>query len=161
MIRTIEKAIDRLIFRLSNGNYTPNNTDKEVVNFIIEWANNCKKSSLYGSSDLTKKLFIHLFSIELDKAKGDANKAQKVMSELLKYPLNFYEEQFSKQFDDFTMFNFLDRNGINEDISIGFEQLTPEKQKEFEDILMMPDRSDKVLKSLRNTMAEFIIKFSR
>jgi len=159
-IRTIEKAIDRLVFRVSNGRYEPNKTDLEAINFVIEWSNNCKLSSL-KSSDLTKKLFIKLFSDELYRAKGDPHKAQKYMGEILEHPLSFYEEQFCKQFDDHTVFNFLDNNGIDSNLGVGFEQLSTEKQKEFEDILMAPDRSDKIVKSLRNTMAEFLIKFSR
>lgn len=159
MIRTIEKAIDRLKFRLENGRYEPNKTDLETLNFIIEWANNCKLSSLQ-SNNLTKKLFIMAFENELNKYAGDPKRAQKELGKKLQLPLNFFEEQFSKQFDDFTIHNFLENNGITSE-NLAFEELTVEKQKEFEDILLAPDRSDKVLKSLRNTMAEFLIKYSR
>lgn len=167
MIRTIEKAIERLKFRLENGRYDPNKTDLETVNFIIEWSNNCKLSALQ-SSELTKKLLIHFFSESMYKTKGDPIKAQKLMAEVLSKPYDFLEEQFCKTYDDYQVFRFLDNNDIpnskidkDGNIISSFEQLTPDKQKEFEEIFMMPDRSDKVLKSLRNTLAEFLIKYSR
>jgi hypothetical protein len=154
IITTVEKAFNRIRFRFTGEKFTPNAIDMEAFNFLIDREDEIN-NYFNSNGDLTKKLFIYMFENELNRFCGDPDFAQKSMKRFVDAPLGYYETNFSKTYDNFQVNNFLDANEVDK-----YEDLTREKQEEFNEIFMTPERSEKVLKALRNTTKEFLIRYS-
>lgn len=104
---TLEKNIERMFWRLSNGAFTPNQNDVKAMTEIVEWINRQKQQSIHEQY-LFAKLYCHVFIQEIEYYK-DTKYAQRKIHEYLKMPiishyelflekLNFYETmKFSRQ----------------------------------------------------------------
>lgn len=159
-ITTISQAIDQFVYRLSNGRFEPKKKDVDSLNFIIEWVNNAQVNKL-KENELFSKLFTHVFLQEIQFFNGDAKLAQKKMMEYLSLPLDFYENEFCKKYEFIFMQDFLKQNKAEQFGEVNFEDLSPDKQTEFESIFMKLDNSEKIKKSLKKTIVESIFKYGK
>lgn len=123
---TIEKAMQRIVWRVSNGTYTPNQNDIEAVTEVAEWINRQKTNEIQNNR-LFAKTYVYCFINELQFYQ-DIKFAQKKLHEILKTPLPNLYENFKDRF------NLVELNNIKN--SFGFSNLHPleisKEQKEKE-----------------------------
>ena len=112
---TIEKALQRIVWRVSNGAHTPNQNDVEAVTIVAEWINRQKAQELQQNR-LFAKMYVYCFIHELDFYK-DLKFAQRKLHEILKTPL----KQLYNDFKD--KLNLIELNTLKK--SLGFSNLHP------------------------------------
>jgi len=101
---TIEKAMQRIVWRVSNGTHTPNQNDVEAVKIVAEWINRQKEQEIQQNR-LFAKMYVYNFIWELEFYK-DIKYAQRKMHEICKTPL-------TKLYDDFkNKFNSIEYNSL-------------------------------------------------
>ena len=125
---TIEKAMQRIVWRVSNGTHTPNQNDVEAVTVVAEWINRQKAQELQQNR-LFAKMYVYSFVNELQFYQN-LKLAQKRLHEILKTPLIQLYNDFKEKL------NLVELN--NATINFGFSKLHPlemtetEKQKEVD-----------------------------
>jgi hypothetical protein len=112
---TIEKAMQRIVWRVSNGTHTPNQNDVDAVTIVAEWMNRQKAQELQQNR-LFAKMYVYCFIHELDFYK-DLKFAQRKLHEILKTPLSQLYEQFKNKL------NLIELNALKK--SLGFCNLHP------------------------------------
>jgi hypothetical protein len=123
---TIEKAMQRIVWRVSNGTHTPNQNDVEAVTIVAEWINRQKTQEIQQNR-LFAKMYVYNFVNELQFYQN-LKLAQKRLHEILKTPLIQLYNDFKYKL------NLIELN--NAKINFGFCNLHPlemteaEKQKE-------------------------------
>ena len=126
---TIEKAMQRIVWRVSNGNHTPNQNDVEAVTIVAEWINRQKAQELQQNR-LFAKMYVYCFINELQFYQN-IKFAQKKIHEILKTPLIELYGQFKDKL------NFIEYNLLLK--SLGFcnlhPALTKKEQQEKEAVL--------------------------
>jgi len=127
---TIEKAMQRIVWRVSNGTYTPNQNDVDAVTEVAEWINR-QKTQEVQQNRLFAKMYVYCFINELQFYQN-IKFAQKKLHEILKTPLIQLYDQFKERL------NLVELNNIK--LSFGFTNLHPlivsEEQKDKEAQLM-------------------------
>jgi len=162
---TIEKAMQRIVWRVSNGNYTPNQNDVDAVTIVAEWINRQKTQEIQQNR-LFAKMYVYSFINELEFYK-DIKFAQIKINETLKTPLIQLYNNFKDRLNAVEL--------INKKKSIGFSNLHPfkiteeQKQKErdlikenFEDVqkyILGVWTSEKIEKGLNNQITEAINQY--
>jgi len=112
---TIEKALQRIVWRVSNGAHTPNQNDVEAVTVVAEWINRQKAQELQQNR-LFAKMYVYCFIHELEFYK-DLKFAQRKLHEILKTSLR----QLYSDFKD--KLNIIELNALKK--SLGFCNLHP------------------------------------
>jgi hypothetical protein len=159
---TIEKAMQRIVWRVSNGTHTPNQNDIEAVTIVAEWINRQKAQEIQQNR-IFAKMYVYCFINELQFYQN-LKFAQKKLHEILKTPLIQLYEKFKDKL------NNVEYNSLTK--SLGLCNLHPlvmtqeQKDKEavltkdnFEDIqnhLLGIWTSEKVEKGLTNIISEAI-----
>jgi hypothetical protein len=136
---TIEKAMQRIVWRVSNGTHTPNQNDVDAVTIVAEWINRQKTQEVQNNR-LFAKMYTYCFINELQFYQ-DIKFAQKKLHEILKTPLI----QLYNDFKD--RFNLIELNNLKN--SLGFSNLhpliIPEEQKDKE-AQILKDNSEVIQK---------------
>lgn len=162
---TIEKAFQRLSWRFSSGQFTPNQNDVDALKFLAEWVNREKESELQQHS-IFAKMYVYSFIHELAFYK-DLEFAQKKLHEILNQPLR-------DRYDEFTQrLNALENEKYQK--SIGIKQTHPalisddDRAKEMEIIRQNQQdvakyligiwSAEKVDQSLNNQITEAINRY--
>jgi hypothetical protein len=112
---TIEKAMQRIVWRVSNGNYTPNQNDVEAVTALSEWINRQKTEEIQKNR-IFAKMYVYCFINELQFYQ-DIKFAQKKLHEILKTPVVELYENFKNKYNAVELNNFKK--------SLGFSNLHP------------------------------------
>jgi hypothetical protein len=165
-IFNIEKAIDQFVYRLQHGKYEPNQSDVEALNFIVDWINREKEKNLKENT-LFAKMFIHVFTQEVNYYKGDFKLSQKKIADYLEMPIEQHYEMFTKSINDLAMNNYTEILGLSNnhpktltDEEILFkEKVIKENQTEMLKYLNGVFEEEPTRKSLNNTITEFINRF--
>lgn len=127
---TIEKAMQRIVWRVSNGTHTPNQNDVEAVTIVAEWINR-QKTQEVQQNRLFAKMYVYCFVNELQFYQN-LKFAQKRLHEILKTPLIQLYNDFKNKLNDVEL--------NNAQISFGFSNLHPlemtETQKQKDDDLL-------------------------
>lgn len=126
---TIEKAMQRIVWRVSNGNHTPNQNDVEAVTVVAEWINRQKTQEIQQNR-LFAKMYVYCFINELQFYQ-DIKFAQRKLHEILKTPVIELYGQFKDKLNNVEYNSFLK--------SLGFSNLhtllTKKEQKQNEAVL--------------------------
>ena len=109
----LEKALQRLEWRFTNGTFTPNQKDFDAVNDIITWINN-QKSEAINNNHLFAKLYLYELNrlTELHHTTTFDLLPQKELSRLLNTPLELFYEAFYKNFNNQIQQEVFENNGI-------------------------------------------------
>lgn len=131
---TIEKAMQRIVWRVSNGNHTPNQNDVEAVTIVAEWINRQKTQEIQQNR-LFAKMYVYCFIHELQFYQ-DLKFAQKKLHEILKTPVIDLYGQFKDKL------NFVEYNSLLK--SLGFSNLhtllTKKEQEQKEAVLTQENK---------------------
>jgi hypothetical protein len=106
----LNKAIDRLYFRIKNGMPKANQTDLDAVNSIVEYLNESQKQTIKENIPFTK-MYVHLFGMMLDKY-GDVYLAQNELNRILVTPTLEIYEKFSDKLNHHELLHFLEFHDI-------------------------------------------------
>jgi len=161
---TIEKSLQRLHWRISKGNFTPNENDIEAVNFLVDWVNQQKTKELQENR-LFAKLYIVHFG-ELLTHFQDIDFAQNELHKILSDPLTNHIEWFRMKLNQHISNQFHKSIGLSEK---PYYFLSDEEAQQ-EEILLKENAAEflenlnkwpieKVTKSLENQLTEAINKF--
>lgn len=112
---TIEKAMQRIVWRVSNGTHTPNQNDVEAVTIVAEWINR-KKTQEVQQNRLFAKMYVYSFVNELEFYQN-IKFAQKRLHEILKTPLIQLYSDFKNKLNE------IELNNLKK--SFGFSNLHP------------------------------------
>jgi hypothetical protein len=162
---TIEKNIERMFWRFSNGAFTPNQNDVKAITEITEWINRQKEKSIHEQY-LFAKLYCHVFIQEIDYYK-DTKFAERKIHEYLKMPIIQHYELFHKKMNEYEFNRFLRSIGINDK----HPMFATDEEQENERHLMKKHEIDfvkhlngvwdyeKIEKGLNNQISEAINNF--
>jgi hypothetical protein len=109
---TLEKNIERMFWRLSNGAFTPNQNDVKAMTEIVEWINRQKQQSIHEQY-LFAKLYCHVFIQEIEYYK-DTKYAQRKIHEYLKFPIIGHYELFLEKLNFYETMKFSRHIGLCE-----------------------------------------------
>jgi hypothetical protein len=107
---TLEKNIERMFWRLSNGAFTPNQNDVKAMTEIVEWINRQKQQSIHEQY-LFAKLYCHVFIQEIEYYK-DTKYAQRKIHEYLKMPIINHYEVFLEKLNFYETMKFSRHIGL-------------------------------------------------
>jgi hypothetical protein len=108
----IEKAMQRIIWRLSNGTYTPNQNDVEAVTFLAEWINREKEKTI-KENYIFAKLYVNQFIQEIEFYR-DIKFAQRNLNEMLQKPIISFYENFHDRLNFLELMKYSKKIGLNE-----------------------------------------------
>ena len=100
---TIEKAMQRIVWRVSNGTHTPNQNDVEAVTIVAEWINR-QKTQEVQQNRLFAKMYVYSFVNELQFYQN-LKFAQKRLHEILKTPLIQLYNDFKNKLNEVELNN--------------------------------------------------------
>ena len=138
---TIEKAMQRIVWRVSNGTHTPNQNDVEAVTIVAEWINR-QKTHEVQQNRLFAKMYAYCFVNELQFYQN-LKLAQKRLHEILKTPLIQLYNDFKEKL------NLVELN--NAQISFGFSNLHPLEMTETK-----KQKDDDLLKENTEVMQKYL-----
>lgn len=159
---TLEACIQRMFWRLGNGNFTPNKNDVDAMIKITEWINREKEQSLQNNR-LFAKIYVYCFMHEIQFYK-DIDFAQKKMHEVLQQDIERHYDLFSKRLNELKLNAYKKKLGL----SVKHPELLSEEEKQKEEELISANQEelakyfvgiysdDKVYKSLNNQITEAI-----
>lgn len=123
---TIEKSIQRLIWRFTNGKFEPNQNDKESLKFICEWINREKEQRI-NQNRYFAKIIIYCFIHELNFY-NDKHFSERKIQEILELPLEHWYSEFREHINRHELniaFNkmgieypYSDKNEVEQKISL-------------------------------------------
>ena len=87
----IEQALNRINWRMTNEKFTPNEKDKEAVNFLSEWVKQQKAESIKENL-LFAKIFCYAFKNEISVFSCPKISSRKIQ-EQLDLPIEHHYEQ--------------------------------------------------------------------
>jgi hypothetical protein len=159
---TIEKAMQRIVWRVSNGTYTPNQNDVEAITIVAEWINRQKTDEIQKNK-IFAKMYVYCFINEIEFFK-DLKFAQRKLHTVLKMPLIQLYDGFKNKFNE------IELNAVKK--SLGFSNLDaefmPDYQKQKESDLIKQNleliqkysqgiwTTEKIEKGLNNQISEAI-----
>jgi hypothetical protein len=162
---TIEKAMQRIVWRVSNGQHTPNQNDVEAVTVVAEWINRQKTQELQQNK-IFAKMYVYCFINELQFYQG-LKFAQKKLHEILQTPLSQLYNTFAERL------NLIELNNLKKEI--GLSEAHPltmtENEIEKEAVLIKENAEaiqihvlgvwtpEKIEKGLNNQISEAINKY--
>ena len=113
MINTIKKAIDRIVWRTSNG-WKANENDVEAINFLIDYVNRTTKENVKNNS-LIAKLYILAYSEQLKKYNATVfdKIPEKELLRNLDRPIEFFIEDFKNDLNTSELYTKLNDLGIS------------------------------------------------
>jgi len=159
---TLESCIQRIFWRLGNGNFTPNQKDVDAMTQITEWINREKEIEL-DNNRLFAKIYTYCFMHEIQFYK-DIDFAQKKMHELLQQDISDHYDLFSKRLNELKLNLYKKKIGLSDK----HPQLMSDEEKSKEEELISANQSelskyfigiysdDKIYKSLNNQITEAI-----
>lgn len=100
---SIEKAVNRIRWRLNGNGWKANENDVEAINKIIEYVN-CKEKEQFNSHELFSKLYIHVYA---DFRRKYATPI-KELHQLLEQPLSVHIQRFTSKLNDIEVENLFD-----------------------------------------------------
>lgn len=125
---TLEKNVERMFWRLSNGNFTPNQNDLNAMTEIVEWINREKEKTI-KENYMFAKLYCHVFMQEIEYYK-DTIFAQRSIHELINKPILYHYELFHKKLNIYELKKYSNSIGLT-DKNPAF-RTDDEKQKDKE-----------------------------
>jgi len=159
---TLESAVQRIFWRLGNGQFTPNQKDIDSMKEIAEWINRQKQIDL-DNNKLFAKIYVYCFMHEIQFYK-DINFAQKKMHELLNQDIEEHYDLFSKRLNELKLDLYKKSIGL----SIKHPQLLSDEEKIKDQHIIKANGNelskyfigiyseDKIYKSLNNQITEAI-----
>lgn len=109
---TIEKAMQRLFWRMGNGSFTPNKNDIESLTEVAQWINREKQRELQQNT-IFAKLYVYCFIHELHFYKN-IDIAQQRIHEILKQNISVRYDDFLKAINNYELDNFRASLGIKD-----------------------------------------------
>lgn len=159
---TTDKAFDRLKWRMTNGQFVPNENDLTALKTLGEWINREKQKEVQQNT-IFAKMYVYCFIHELHFYK-DLKFAQKKLHEVLKLSLVEQYQNFSTNLNQMEYEKFLHSIGITSDHPF----LTAETQRKEEENIISENQvqiqrflkgiwePEKVFTSLDNQVSEAI-----
>jgi hypothetical protein len=162
----IAKAINRLVWRMSNQKFTPNENDKEAVNFLVDWISK-EKQETKDKNTLFNKMFVYALYREMQYWK-EVHQSQRVLQEQLEKPLEWHYNRFHE------LLNTLELESFKKEIGYCnlHPQLRTEEQEKTNIELLKTHKEkftslqenkyiseDEVFMSLNNLLTEVINKY--
>jgi len=89
---TIEKAMQRMFWRIQNGKFEPNENDLQSITFIAEWINREKQIRI-NQNRYFGKILIYTLMREIDFFE-DSNLAEVKIHDILNHPINYWYDRF-------------------------------------------------------------------
>lgn len=164
----IAKAINRLNWRMTNSKFTPNENDKQAIDFLTEWVNN-QKAKNFKSHKLFIKMFMYGFYYELAYWK-DLETAQRLLLEQLEKPVEYHYERFYDLLKTLELEAFKRKIGYCNKM---IEFMSDEEEQKNNDLVKMYKNEfinhqtgkvieiEEVFAGLNNLLTEAINKFSK
>lgn len=158
----IQKAFQRLSWRMSNGKFEPNQNDVDAIKFLADWINRSKEKQIQEHT-IFAKMYVYCFIHEL-KFYKDLSFAQKKLSEILSKPLQDIYDDFRRALNDDELEKFMKEHGLEKDF-INKEKILEQNntitkvQKQLKELVIGKWSSEKVKKSLNNQVTEAINKY--
>lgn len=91
----LQKAFQRLEWRFSKGNFTPNQNDADALQFLADWVNR-EKSDRLNQNRYFGKMVIYCLMREIDFFK-DVKLAEKKLNEILELPIEYWYDRYRLQ----------------------------------------------------------------
>lgn len=109
---TIEKAMQRLFWRMGNGQFTPNKNDFDALKEVAEWINREKQRELQENT-IFAKMYVYCFIHEIEFYK-DIDIAQKRIHDILKQPITIRYNEFLKTINNHELDKFRKSIGLKD-----------------------------------------------
>ena len=162
---TIEKAMQRIVWRVSNGAHTPNQNDVEAVTVVAEWINRQKAQEIQQNK-IFAKMYVYCFINELQFYQN-LKLAQKKLHEILQTPLTQLYTNFTDRLNLIELNRLKKEIGLNEAHPLTLTEDEKEKDadliKENAEAIQMhifgiwtPEKTEK---GLNNQISEAINKY--
>lgn len=131
MINTIKKAVETLSWRVEHG-IKPGDTEKECINFIVDFVNITSKENL-KQNELFAKLYIWSYSQFLKKYSATVFDPipQKELNKMLAKPIESFIEAFRVDLNTMEQYQSFIKNGI----PITHPQLMTDEEREKIEII--------------------------
>lgn len=162
---TIEKNVERMFWRLSNGSFTPNQNDLKAMTEIVEWINRQKEQTL-KENYMFAKLYCMQFIQEIEYYK-DINFAQRNLHEMLEKSVVEHYDRFHEKLNFVELMKYSKNIGLSvkhpafvnaEEQEID-KRILKENEKEYIEYVNGIWSYEKVQKSLNNQMTEAINRY--
>jgi hypothetical protein len=162
---SLEKNVDRMFWRLSKGNFTPNQNDIKAMTEIVHWINREKEKSR-KENVMFAKLYCHVFIQEIEFYK-DIKFAQRKIHEILQVSIVKHYEDFCSRLNTVELNKFYNEIGLtdkhpafksNEEIEMD-KEILKKHQNQYIEMLNGVWSYEQVQKSLNNQITEAINKY--
>lgn len=112
----IEKAVNRIKWRIESKKWISNHNDIEALNEIVKYVNQ-KESKQFNDNELFAKLYIHNWIQFIDKFKSDVYDELpiKEFHKLLENPLSVFVQRFTERLNDIELENLYDNIGLSKE----------------------------------------------
>jgi hypothetical protein len=162
---TIEKNVERMFWRLSNGNFTPNQNDLKAMTEIVEWINREKEKTVKDNY-MFAKLYCNQFIQEIEFYK-DIDFAQRSLHELLQKPIIEHYDKFHERLNFVELMKYSKSIGLSdkhpafltEDERENDKRILKEHEAKYIQYSKGIWEYDKVQKSLNNQLTEAINRY--
>jgi hypothetical protein len=159
---TLEKNVERMFWRLSNGNFKPNQNDLNAMTEITDWINREQESTLKHNL-LLAKLYCVVFIQEIEYMK-DINFAQRKIHDILNKTIETHYREFHEKLNTIELLKFSKKIGLSQKhpalMTEEERELDREKiklnEKEFKRYALGIWEYEKVQTSLNNQITEAI-----
>lgn len=109
---TLEKNVERMFWRLSNGSFKPNQNDLKAMTEITEWINREKEDTLKQNL-LFAKLYTVVFIQEIEYMQ-DIHFAQRKVHDVLNKPIETHYREFYEKLNSVELSKFSKKIGLNQ-----------------------------------------------
>lgn len=128
---TIEKAMQRLFWRMGNGSFSPNQNDLEALTEVAKWINREKQREIQENT-IFAKLYVYCFIYEIEFYKN-IDLAQKRIHEILKQPITSRYNEFLKTLNNYELDVFRKSIGLKDKHPL---ERSPEEDLEQDAIIL-------------------------
>lgn len=135
----IKRHVDRLYWRLENGQYKPNQNDVEAINNIVDFTNDCLSNELDQNKPF-QKLYIHLLGIYMNHYEN-VHTAQNKVHEVLGLDIRHQYKKFQEDF------NLMEYKDFAKTIGLDVEKhpLSKTEEEDFEELEIIKKNKSKYL----------------
>lgn len=161
---TIEKNMQRLFWRFSGKNFTPNKNDIDALTMVAEWINKCQSETI-REQQIFAKLYVRQLRDYL-WASGNLKLAIGQMQFILELPLSHYIDMFALDFNILKYRMYCEENNIEWQIP---ETLTEQERNDIIDYIHTDEKyrkhilgywtKEKIETSLINELTDTIAKY--
>ncbi|MFI0429613.1 hypothetical protein [Mariniflexile sp. HMF6888] len=127
----IEKAVNRIKWRIEGNGWNANKNDIEAFNEVVKYVNQKEKEQI-NRQELFAKLYIHTYSEFLEKYKSNVydDMPTKELHKLLENPLSVYIQKFTEKLNDQEVENLFDSLKIKKEHPTTKSQEIKDKETE-------------------------------